>query len=235
MVRNEIKVMVVDDEEDVLDLVTFKLETAGYTVVGMTDPIPLIGKAREFKPDLIILDVMMPDINGYQICRMLRSDSILQGIPILFLSAKGKLDDRIKGLECGADDYLTKPFDSRELLLRVQAILKRAKKGEEENSGNAQRIEYEGVVIDSDFHQVLVDGNEIEFTAREFELLKLLMERKGRVQSRDSLLNTVWSYDAEVETRTVDTHIRRIREKLGDKADLIQTVRGVGYRVAIKK
>lgn len=230
------KVIVVDDEEDVVDLVTYKLESSGYKVIGLTDPVLLIGKAREFLPDIILLDVMMPEINGFHLCRMLRADTLLKDTPILFLSAKGDSEDRIKGLEYGADDYLSKPFDLRELLLRIQAIIKRSKLLNANKYASLEhRIEYEGVVVDSDFHQVLIEGVEVEFTAREFELLKLLLQRKGRVQSRESLLNTVWSYESDVETRTVDTHIRRIREKMGSKAELIQTVRGVGYRVAFKK
>ena len=230
------KVIVVDDEEDVVDLVTYKLESSGYKVIGLTDPVLLIGKAREFLPDIILLDVMMPDINGFHLCRMLRADTLLKDTPILFLSAKGDSEDRIKGLEYGADDYLSKPFDLRELLLRIQAIIKRSKLLNANKYASLEhRIEYEGVVVDSDFHQVLIEGVEVEFTAREFELLKLLLQRKGRVQSRESLLNTVWSYESDVETRTVDTHIRRIREKMGSKSELIQTVRGVGYRVAFKK
>jgi two-component system phosphate regulon response regulator PhoB len=230
------KVIVVDDEEDVVDLVTYKLESSGYKVIGLTDPVLLIGKAREFLPDIILLDVMMPEINGFHLCRMLRADTLLKDTPILFLSAKGDSEDRIKGLEYGADDYLSKPFDLRELMLRIQAIIKRSKLLNANKYASLEhRIEYEGVVVDSDFHQVLIEGVEVEFTAREFELLKLLLQRKGRVQSRESLLNTVWSYESDVETRTVDTHIRRIREKMGSKAELIQTVRGVGYRVAFKK
>ena len=230
------KVIVVDDEEDVVDLVTYKLESSGYKVIGLTDPVLLIGKVREFLPDIILLDVMMPEINGFHLCRMLRADTLLKDTPILFLSAKGDSEDRIKGLEYGADDYLSKPFDLRELLLRIQAIIKRSKLLNANKYASLEhRIEYEGVVVDSDFHQVLIEGVEVEFTAREFELLKLLLQRKGRVQSRESLLNTVWSYESDVETRTVDTHIRRIREKMGSKAELIQTVRGVGYRVAFKK
>lgn len=235
MSKTGFKIIVVDDEEDVVDLVTYKLESSGYKVMGLTDPILLIGKAREYMPDMIILDVMMPEINGFQLCRMLRSDTLLKDIPILFLSAKGKADDRVKGLEYGADDYLSKPFDSRELLLRIQAIIKRSQQLLMEKGNGSNRLEYEGIVIDSDFHQVLIDNKEVELTAREFELLKLLIDRKGRVQSRESLLNSVWCYDNDIETRTVDTHIRRIREKLGHKADLIQTVRGIGYRIALKR
>ncbi len=226
----EKKVLVVDDEPDVTELLDYKLRQEGYDVSVINDPLLIMGEARQFHPDLVILDIMMPELNGIQICRMLRSDPIMKGIPIIFLTARGEPDDRIKGFETGADDYICKPFDSRELMLRIQALFKRLQRpseGEEE----AKTLVIGRVVIDIDKHRLTVAGNEIDLTATEFKLLRLLVERKGRVQSRENLLVNVWNYEADIETRTVDTHIRRLREKLGPDASVIQTVRGVGYRV----
>jgi two-component system phosphate regulon response regulator PhoB len=171
---------------------------------------------------------MMPELNGMQLWRIARADPSMQDIPIIFLSARGEAEDRIKGLETGADDYLSKPFNAKELLLRIGNMLNRA--GMPSEPSGKSRIEIAGVVIDEELHQLTVDGEAVVLTATEFRLLKLLMERKGRVQSRDHLLVNVWHYDTDIETRTVDTHVRRVREKLGSYAHLIETVRGVGYR-----
>ena len=170
------------------------------------------------QPELIILDIMMPELNGLQLCRIARSDPAMKAIPVIFLTARGEAEDRIKGLETGAEDYIAKPFNTKELLLRIEKILNRG--GQREEVALPSRIQISGVVIDEDLHQL----------ATEFRLLKLLMERKGRVQSRENLLVNVWHYDTDIETRTVDTHVRRVREKLGRYAHLIETVRGVGYR-----
>ena len=223
------KILVVDDEPDVTDLLSYKLSQTGYAVKIINDPLLIIGIAHSFMPSLIVLDIMMPDLDGLQICRMLRADSKLKDIPIIFLTAKGEADDRIKGLETGADDYLCKPFDSRELLLRIQALLKRSIPNDSEVSPHTLKIGE--VFLDSDKHELKVNDKRVNLTATEFKLLQLLMQRKGRVQSRDNLLINVWDYDKEIETRTVDTHIRRLREKLGEFADMIETVRGIGYRI----
>ena len=196
---------------------------------ALNDPTQSIAKIRAFQPDLIILDVMMPDISGIQICRMLRADPKSKAIPVVFLTAKAEEADRVLGLEVGGDDYICKPFSVKELTLRVQGLLRR-------NSGPAEelpkRLELGSIVLDNERHQVTVKGETIELTATEFRLLRLLMERKGRVQTREHLLLNVWNYETEIETRTVDTHIRRLREKLGAEADLIETLRGVGYRMS---
>lgn len=222
------KILVVDDEVDVTELLEYKLQNEGYESRVINDPLLIIGTARDYRPDLIILDIMMPDLNGIQVCRMLRADPVVKDTPIIFLTAKGDAEDRVKGLETGADDYITKPFDSRELLLRISAIFNRL--GRKPDHPIEPRLISGKVVVDIERHQLMVDGEPIELTATEFKLLRLLMERKGRVQSRENLLVNVWNYEADIETRTVDTHIRRLREKLGSEANIIETVRGVGYR-----
>jgi two-component system phosphate regulon response regulator PhoB len=172
---------------------------------------------------------MMPDLNGMQLCHIAKADSVMKQIPIIFLTARNEAEDRVKGLEAGADDYVSKPFNTRELLLRVDKVLSRSSQASiVENVPT--RIQIGGVILDEETHQVIVDGEEVILTATEFRLLKLLMERKGRVQSRENLLKNVWNYDSEIETRTVDTHVRRLREKLGAYAGMIKTMRGVGYR-----
>lgn len=222
------RILVVDDEPDVTELLQYKLQREGHTVEVINDPLRILGKAREFQPDLFILDVMMPDLDGYQICRMIRADSKLKDAPVIFLTARGEVEDRIKGLELGADDYLSKPFDAKELVLRVALVLRRINKPP---AGTGARLQARGVVLDEDTHMVSVDGQSIDLTATEFKLLKLLMERKGRVQTRGTLLINVWNYDTDTETRTIDTHIRRLRDKLGEHSRMIETVRGVGYRI----
>ncbi|WOO42265.1 response regulator transcription factor [Rubellicoccus peritrichatus] len=225
----EKKVLVVDDEPDVTELLDYKLRQEGYSVSVINDPLLIMGEARQFHPDLVVLDIMMPELNGIQICRMLRADPVMRNVPVIFLTARGEAEDRVKGFETGADDYISKPFDSRELLLRIQALFKRL--ANRDDAGPAKSLVIGRVVVDIEKHRITVAGNEIDLTATEFKLLRLLIERKGRVQSRENLLVNVWNYEADIETRTVDTHIRRLREKLGHDANIIQTVRGVGYRV----
>ncbi len=222
------RILVLDDEPDVTELLQYKLEQEGYRCEVLNDPLSFVARVREFQPDLMILDIMMPELNGLQLCRIARSDPAMKDIPIIFLTARGEAEDRVKGLETGADDYIPKPFNTKELLLRVGNILNRGMKPEE--PVGQKRIQIAGVLIDEELHQLRVDGEEVVLTATEFRLLKLLMERKGRVQSREHLLVNVWHYDTDIETRTVDTHVRRVREKLGSYAHLIETVRGVGYR-----
>ncbi|MEX0330222.1 MAG: response regulator [Puniceicoccaceae bacterium] len=222
------RILVVDDEPDVTELVSYRLKREGYTVEVINNPLEIMGRAREFDPDLFVLDIMMPDLDGLQICRMIRADSKLSSVPIVFLTAKGEVEDRIKGLEYGADDYIPKPFDTKELALRIGLILKRV--GNQASSEEAI-LQVGDIILDEEIHQVTVSGSALDLTATEFKLLKLLMQRKGRVQSRENLLVNVWNYDTDTETRTIDTHIRRLREKLGDRAGLVETVRGVGYRM----
>lgn len=226
------KILVVDDETDVTELLAYTLRAKGFVVETLNDPNRSIGLARTFLPDLVILDVMMPDLNGIQICRMLRADPKLKKVPVIFLTAKVEESDRIQGLETGADDYICKPFSNKELALRVQTILRRVSDG----SAEAPKLITAGrIVLDSERHAVSVAEQPIELTATEFKLLRLLMERRGRVQTREHLLLNVWNYETEIETRTVDTHVRRLREKLGAEADWIETIRGVGYRFAERR
>lgn len=222
------KILVVDDEPDVTELVSFRLRKEGYEVEVINDPLQIMGKATEFKPDLFILDIMMPELDGIKICRMVRADKNLSGAPVVFLTARGSSDDRIKGLECGADDYISKPFDVKELVLRVGLLLKRAAPAK---PVEGSLITVGAVKLDAERHTVTVHDEPVDLTATEFKLLHILMERKGRVQSRDMLLVNVWNYETDTETRTIDTHVRRLREKLGDQAQLVETVRGVGYRM----
>ncbi|HAQ57775.1 MAG TPA: DNA-binding response regulator [Opitutae bacterium] len=222
------RILVVDDESDVTELLKYKLEQEGYRCQALNDPLLFASTARDFEPEIMILDIMMPVLSGLQLCRMARADPLLKHVPIIFLTARGETEDRIQGLELGADDYLPKPFNMKELSIRVGKLL--ARSATVTQTTKSTRIEISGVLIDAELHQLSIDGVEVTLTATEFRLLQLLMERKGRVQSREHLLVAVWNYDTDIETRTVDTHVRRVREKLGAYAHLIETVRGVGYR-----
>jgi two-component system phosphate regulon response regulator PhoB len=227
------KILVVDDEVDVTTLVGYHLRARGFRVETINDPNLIMGAARSFLPDLVILDVMMPDLSGIQICRMLRADPRLRKVAIIFLSAKAEEGDRVQGLEVGADDYVCKPFSNKELMLRVESVFRRLDDSGEQLKGVILQVG--AILMDVDHHRVAVHDAPIELTATEFKLLRVLMERKGRVQARDHLLLNVWNYETEIETRTVDTHVRRLREKLGSEASLIETVRGVGYRMVDRK
>lgn len=222
------RILVVDDEPDVTELLKYKFEQEGYHCQVLNDPLLFASTARDFEPEIMIFDIMMPELSGLQLCRMARADPLLKHVPIIFLTARGETEDRIQGLELGADDYLPKPFNMKELSIRVGKLLARSARVTQIT--NSTRIEISGVMIDAELHQLCIDGAEVVLTATEFRLLQLLMERKGRVQSREHLLVAVWNYDTNIETRTVDTHVRRVREKLGPYAHLIETVRGVGYR-----
>ena len=223
----EKRVLVVDDEADVTELLEYKLKQAGFLVRAINDPLRVLGLARDLRPEVIVLDVMMPELNGLQLLKMIRADALLKDTPVLFLTAKGETDDRLKGLQGGADDYVAKPFDAREVVLRIQALAKRAKSAA---AAPDTRLAAGAIVIDLERHEVTAEGKPIELTATEFKLLRTLVERKGRVQTRERLLEDVWNYAPDIETRTVDTHMRRLREKLGRAGDVIDTVRGVGYR-----
>ncbi len=222
------KILVADDEEDVLNLVALNLKTAGYNVLKAENGLTALEMARTSLPALIVLDLMLPGMPGLDVCKALKSEPATKLIPIIMLTAKAEEVDRIVGLELGADDYLTKPFSPRELVLRVKSVIRRI-----DTSGPVDNtIKIGDIQVDRARYEVLVKGKPLDFTATEFKLLALLMERRGRVQSRDTLLNDVWGYENIIDTRTVDTHIRRLREKLGKAADCIETVRGFGYRIA---
>ncbi len=220
------RILVVDDEPDAVELVEFNLKSNGYDVSTAADGEEALEKARSLIPDLIILDLMLPEVDGMEVCKILRRDQRTRGIPIIMLTAKAAEIDRVLGLELGADDYVTKPFSPRELVLRVKRLLRSATVQEEKND----RIEWKELMIDVPHHEVRVKGKLVELTATEFRLLATLAQRRGRVQSRDQLLQDVWEYENVIDTRTVDTHMRRLREKLGAASKYLDTVRGVGYR-----
>ncbi len=224
------KILVVEDEADLAELVAFNLREAGHEVSTAGSGSTALAQIRQSPPDLLILDVMLPDISGLEVCRRIRLDEATASIPVIMLTAKGSESDRIEGFELGADDYVTKPFSPRELNLRVDALLRRA--GSRPKTKTEEGIEIGCLEIDVAAHRVSVHNEEKNLTALEFRLLLDLAKRQGRVQSRNDLLERVWGYAPGVETRTVDTHVKRLREKLGDEAAaLIETVRGVGYRM----
>jgi two-component system phosphate regulon response regulator PhoB len=220
------KILVVDDEPEAVELVEFNLKQAGFEVAVAADGAEALKKARGLVPSLIVLDLMLPEVDGLEVCKMLRRDTATARVPIIMLTAKAAEIDRILGLELGADDYITKPFSPRELVLRVKRILQRGQNSEQEKD----RLKFGDLLIDGPRHLVSWRGKKVDLTATEFKLLMLLAQRRGRVQSRDQLLRDVWDYQSAIDTRTVDTHMRRLREKLGNASKYLDTVRGVGYR-----
>src|SRR6266704_6778229 len=219
-------ILIIEDESDVADLLTLNLRKAGFRISTAADGASGLQKARDDRPDFIVLDLMLPKMLGLEVCRILKSDTATRHIPILMLTAKAEEIDRIVGLEFGADDYVTKPFSPREVVLRIRAIMRRGDAKQEE-----ERLAVGPIVIDPARHEVFVDGKRVNLTSLEFKLLRTLMQRRGRVQARDRLLNDVWGYESVIDTRTVDTHVRRLRKKLGKAADAIESVRGFGYRL----
>jgi two-component system phosphate regulon response regulator PhoB len=222
------RILVVDDEPDLLELVRVNLTQAGYDVETAETGQGGLDRARRSRPDLLVLDLMLPDLSGTEICRQIRSDRELHDVPVLMLTAKSEEVDRVVGLELGADDYVTKPFSPRELALRVGAILRRTSA----ESRQSEVLSQGPLLLDAERHRCTVNGESVELTAKEFRLLATLMRRPGRVMTRERLLDEVWGSDITVTTRTIDTHLKRLREKLGVAGDLIETVRGVGYRFA---
>jgi two-component system, OmpR family, phosphate regulon response regulator PhoB len=221
------QVLIVDDEADLASLVEFNLKQAGMeTTVALTGEEALQAVARKV-PDVVLLDLMLPDISGKEVCRRMRADPRMQEVPVLMLTARGEEADRVEGFEVGADDYVTKPFSPRELVLRVKAILRRAGATE-----TTERLKLGQLNLDIGAHRAYVAGEEVELTALEFKLLHHLMSRPGRVQTREQLLADVWGITSPLETRTVDTHVMRLREKLTVARNMVETVRGVGYRMA---
>jgi len=220
------KILVVDDEPEAVELLEFNLKQAGYEVVTAADGAEAFKKAKVAQPALVVLDLMLPEIDGLEVCRLLRRHPLTARIPILMLTAKAAEIDRVLGLELGAEDYVTKPFSPRELVLRVKKILDRGKQKTEARDA----MRFGDLVIDVPKHLATWKAKAFDLTATEFKLLTVLAQRAGRVQSRDALLRDVWEYDTLIDTRTVDTHMRRLREKLGPAAKYLDTVRGVGYR-----
>ncbi len=220
-------VLVVDDEKDLVDLVRYHLEKDGLKCLEARDGETALQLARERLPNLIVLDLMLPGVDGLEVCRKLRSDPKTAAVAIIMLTAKAEEVDRIVGLEMGADDYMVKPFSPRELVARVKAVLRR---GQGQESPSVQRVGR--LEVDEGKHQVVIAGNVVELTVKEFDLLSALMRANGRVLNRDQLMEMVWGYAhaVDIESRTVDVHIRRLREKLGDEQKRVVTVKGVGYR-----
>jgi DNA-binding response OmpR family regulator len=219
-------ILVVDDEPDLLELIDTNLTAAGFSVLTAASGREALRQARELRPQLILLDVMLPELDGLEVCKLLRHDPLTRSIPIVMLTARAMEIDRVLGLELGADDYVTKPFSVRELVLRIKKLLNR-QPAHESDAGN---IKLGGLDIDPSRHRVAYHGRTLDLTLTEFKLVALLAERRGRVQSREQLLRDVWGYNNMIDTRTVDTHMRRLRAKLGPAARLLDTVRGVGYR-----
>ncbi len=219
-------ILVVEDEGDILELVKYNLEQAGFRVIVARDGLQALDLLREQTPDLVVLDLLLPNLDGREVCRRIRRSPQTNNIPVLILSALGEETDRVVGFEIGADDYLTKPFSPRELVLRVKAIMRRGRR----DSQQQEVLRVGDLAIDPGRHLVEAQGQGIELTATEFRLLHHLAANAGRVQTRQMLLERVWGYTFDGYARTVDTHIRRLRKKLGPYGPLIQTVRGVGYR-----
>ncbi len=219
-------VLVVDDEPDVVDLLRYNLGKAGFAVLVAVSGDRGLDMARQMRPDIIVLDLMLPGMSGHEVCRALKGDANTEGIPVLMLTAKGELHERVKGLELGADDYVTKPFSPRELVLRVQALLKRHRV-----MPRSGTLRVEGITLDKTKFEARLDGLRLDLTTTEFKLLSVLLERRGRTLSRETLLADVWGYqNTSLDTRTVDTHMRRLREKLGGYSGRLETIRGEGYR-----
>lgn len=222
------RILVVEDEADISEVLAYNLKRDGHDVVLASTAKDGLRHARERRPDLVLLDLMLPDGSGTELCKSLRQDATTRGVRVVMLTAKGEEIDRVIGFELGADDYIVKPFSVRELLLRVQAVLRRVTATE----STGETTQFGMLRVDRGAHRVWVDGQEVELTALEFKLLLTLHDRRNRVQTRDALLSDVWKIDADVTTRTVDTHVKRLREKLGSAGIYVQTVRGVGYRFA---
>jgi two-component system alkaline phosphatase synthesis response regulator PhoP len=223
------KILIVDDEPHILELVRFNLEAGGFKVIEAPDGQKAIELAQTENPDLILLDLMLPGTDGLEVCRILRQQKATREIPIIMLTAKSEEIDKVLGLEIGADDYITKPFSPRELTARVKAVLRRSASSEKTENN----IKIGNLVIDIEKHEVLVDGEKQEFTPKEFDLLKLLASNPGKVFSREYLLENIWGYDYLGDTRTVDVHIRHLRQKVekdSDRPVYIETVRGIGYK-----
>lgn len=220
------RVLVIEDEPDLRSTLQFNLKSENYKVTTASDGESALAEISKNIPDLILLDLMLPDMSGLEICKKIRGESFSDKVSIIMLTAKGEEVDRVVGFELGADDYVVKPFSVRELMLRVSSILKRSK----EKASNDEKIVIGDIEINLASHRVFISGIEVELTAKEFELLKYLTERNGRIQTRELLLEHVWGYNNSVTTRTVDTHIKRLRSKIGEVGTRIETVRGVGYR-----
>jgi two-component system, OmpR family, phosphate regulon response regulator PhoB len=222
-------VLIVDDERDLRTLVDFNLRQAGYTTAQAATGAEALARARSLRPKVVVLDLNLPDVSGMDVCRLLRGDPALRDVAILMLTARGAEGDRVQGLELGADDYVAKPFNVRELVLRVESVARRRQGATAPEP--RQRLTAGAIALDLDAHLCYVEERELPLTLQEFRLLVYLIQGKGRVRTRDELLADVWNTSPEVETRTVDTHVKRLRDKLGAAGEIIETVRGLGYRI----
>ena len=220
------KIYIVEDEPDIRETLKYNFSNEGFKVFTAPDGEEALSNIKKVLPDVLILDLMLPGVSGLDVCKSIRADDDIRDMSIIMLTAKGEEIDRVIGFELGADDYVTKPFSVRELILRVKVLLKKQRESLVEN----KLVTFGPIRIDLDAHELRINDKEIVLTALEFKLLQHLVKRKGRVQTREQLLGDVWGYSAEVTTRTVDTHIKRLREKLGNTSEYIQTIRGVGYR-----
>jgi DNA-binding response OmpR family regulator len=225
------RILIVEDEADVAELISHHLGKAGFSVELTSDGLSALDLIKSNPPALVILDLMLPQMSGLDLCRAIKGDVRTREVVVLILSARADEIDRVIGFELGADDYVVKPFSPRELVLRIRAIFRR--RGSTKDKDDSERIRVGELILDCSRHEVKAANRLVECTATEFKLLRILMERHGRVQGRDRLLSDVWGYDSVIDTRTVDTHMRRLRDKLGDCARYIETVRGFGYRLAI--
>ena len=220
------KILIVDDEPNIVMSLEFLLKKEGFQIDTAGDGDAALDKVKSFGPDLVLLDVMMPKKSGFEVCEILRADASFSNLPIIMLTAKSEEIDRILGLELGADDYVVKPFSVRELMLRVKAVLRRGGR-----TAESPVLERHGIRVRTEAHSAEVGGEMLNLTATEFRLLEDLLRHAGSVRTREQLLNNVWGYSFEGYARTVDTHVRRLRAKLGDAAPMLETVRGVGYRI----
>jgi DNA-binding response OmpR family regulator len=220
------KILVVEDDANISKLIAYNLEKAGYECALALTGEEALEVLKKQNIHFVVLDIMLPGMDGLEVCRALKQDNKHKNIPIIILTAKGEEVDRIVGLELGADDYMVKPFSPRELVLRIKAILRRGSIEETRK----EVIKAGGLIVDTAKHKVIVNQKEVELTPMEFKLLLALVERRGRVQTRERLLSDVWDIHAEIDTRTIDTHVKRLREKIGKLGNLIETVRGLGYR-----
>jgi DNA-binding response OmpR family regulator len=219
-------ILLVEDDPDIVRLLSHYLQAAGYQVHTESNGSAGLRAARAQSPLAAILDVMLPGLDGYEVCRRLRADPVTSALPILMLTARGAEGDKVRGLEIGADDYVTKPFSPKEVVARVKALVRRSV-----GEASGTRLEYGALSLDTERHEVVVGRRHVALTAKEFALLEYLLRHRGRLATRDALLNSVWGYDAEVTTRTVDVHIRRLREKIPSLATAIQTVKPYGYKL----
>lgn len=223
------RVLVVDDEPDILSILVYQLSREGFRVSTAVSGRSAIETAIAEVPDLVVLDLMLPELDGYEVLAQLRGHDSTRAIPVILLTARTEEEERLRGFDTGADDYVTKPFSPRELVARVKALLRRTR-AEPVEAG--RRLRYGPIEIDREAHRVYANGDEVDLTRIEYRLLEVFVERRGRVQSRRQLLQAAWDTNAHIETRTVDMHVARLRAKLGDAGSLIETVRGVGYRLS---